>query len=183
MTGSCTLFKTAKWRHCKGKSHSGRLQSPGAQDIKFQVIPLPQTSCVTFSKSVSLVNVPKRVSWGLSSVCPKTKLPVSLIFEDSHPWPHVEHTRSCHSKQAHWLCVLQSTPGEGLSGCSQFTVSTDSRWMYRWTCSSCPFLFNGKSAEQDYRYTVHKWELSYLLCITCKNILRSQHYFLYLNLH
>lgn len=94
MKDSCTLFKTAKWRHCKGKSHSGRLQSPGAQDIKFQVIPLPQTSCVTFSKSVSLVNVPKRVSWGLSSVRPKTKLPVSLIFEDSHPWPHVEHTRS-----------------------------------------------------------------------------------------
>lgn len=45
----------AKWRHYEGKSHSGRVQSSVAQDVEVQMTPLPKTSCVTFSKSVSLM--------------------------------------------------------------------------------------------------------------------------------
>lgn len=146
---SCTVCKIGNWRHYKGKSHSGRVRSSVAQDVKVQVTPLPQTSCVTSSKSLSLINVQKRVFWGLSLVCPKTRLAVSLISKDSHPWPHVEPTGSRHSKQARWLCVLQSTPGQGVSGCSQCTCepreqrNEEGGTLY----SSRPFLLNGKFVE------------------------------------
>lgn len=137
----CTLFKIEKQRHCEGKSLSGRLQSPAAQDIEFCVNHSPQlpvwlkvaqqvSQSTCPSQSVSLVNRPKRVSWGLPSICPKTRLPVSLVFQESLPWPHVEHSRSSKPLgfvycRAHLerVCQVAHNPSE----------SKDSRWMYRWT--------------------------------------------------
>lgn len=148
LKGSCTLCKTAKWRHYKGKPHSTRVQSSVAQDVKVQVTPLPQTSCVTSSKSLSLINVPKRVFWGPSSVCPKTKFAVSVISRQ--PSLTTCGTYRILSLQASPLALCtESIPGQGLPGCSQCTCEHRQQMNEEGgiLCSSCPFLVNGKFVE------------------------------------
>lgn len=180
---SCTLFKTAKWRHCKGKSHSGRLQSTVAQDIKLQVTPLPQTSCVTFSRSVSLVNWQKDVS----------RIVIHLPQDQASCLSELWRQPSLITCGTYQILSLQASP---LALCTAKHTWPGSVRLFTihlraWTADECTdecappilssLMVNLLSRTTDVQCINESSLIFY--CLTCKNILRSRYYFLYLNFH